>query len=193
MHAYAGGSRARMLGILATISVAIAIVLNVLWQTIHFEYDWLVSAPTVAGVFAILYEFVDARAWKWGWLHTIGLIDTPVVDGTYKGTLKSTWEKTTVPVEIRIDQRWTRMRVRFEVTEPRSSTSVSIASFLALDGHTDARLTYTYKNEIRPSTADEDMRDHDGTADLLVDKYGKAGGRYFNARGRQGDLELVRA
>lgn len=36
------------------------------------------------------------------------------------------------------------------------------------------------------------MSDHDGTAELVITPDGHATGRYFNARCRQGILELTR-
>jgi len=192
MHSYAGDNRLKMLGAIATVSVAVAIVVNFVWDRLGFEYDWLVSAPTVAGAFAGLHQLVDARLWKWSPLHRIGLIDTPVIDGVYVGTLNSTWPGDPVPIRIQIDQRWTNICIRFEVTAPATSNSLSVTAALQREGHRDAALTYTYKNAIRPATAGDDMRDHDGTADVTITRDGKLSGRYFNARGRQGELAAAR-
>jgi hypothetical protein len=53
---------------------------------------------------------------------------------------------------------------------------------------------YTYRNQTRPGVADQDMNDHDGTAEVVIDtQTGELHGRYFNFRGRQGTLTLTRA
>lgn len=192
MHAYAGGNRIPMLSALATISVIIAIAISVLLHALNFEYDWLVSGPTVAASFGLLYKFVDVVAWRWQWMRVLGLIDIPVVDGIYVGLLHSKFTGGTLKARVRIEQTWSRMQVRLDLPDDSTSTSNSVAASLARVGHRDAQLVYTYKNQIRPATADDDMRDHDGTADVEIDPAGNLVGRYFNARGRQGELELSR-
>lgn len=80
-----------------------------------------------------------------------------------------------------------------EILDKDTSRSRSVAASLEPSGHRDAHLTYTYKNEIRPGIADDDMHNHDGTADLDFDTLGgTASGKYFNARGRQGTMTLRR-
>lgn len=194
MHAYStGDSRTAAYGVLASLAVVAAIASNAAAEALGLGPAWLVSAPTVAAAFGLLYELMDRAAWRWRWVRTLGIIDTPVVDGIYEGHLVSSHEGKVVPIRLRVDQRWTAIVVRLEVLTPATSTSRSIAAALSRDGHRDARLTYTYKNEVRPGVADLDMSDHDGTADLVVHEHGAVSGRYFNARGRQGTMALVRS
>ncbi|NYF09772.1 hypothetical protein HDC94_000928 [Leifsonia sp. AK011] len=181
-----------MLSTLASISVLIAIVTSALLQKIEFEYDWLVSAPTVAASFALLYKFVDIVAWRCQWLRALGLIDIPVVDGTYVGLLHSKHTGEAIRARVRIEQTWSRMQVRLDLPEAATSSSTSVAASLTPIGHNDVQLVYTYKNQIMPASADDDMRDHDGTADVVIEPGGRLTGRYFNARGRQGELRLER-
>lgn len=194
MHVYSSHDRrAGVYAVLATIAVALAIALSATADAFSLGPPWLVSSPTVAGAYALLYRLVDTAAWKWQWLHRLGLIDTPTVDGIYDGHLLSSFHPDEIPVRIEIDQRWTRLSVRFSVVGVTTSSSRSVAADLAADGHRDARLTYTYKNIINPVVADSDMGDHDGTADLYFDTTtGAVRGRYFNARGRQGTITLQR-
>ena len=192
MHAYAGGNRVPMLAVLASISVVLAIVASALFRSIDFEYDWLVSAPTVAAAFGLLYKLVDLVAWRWAWLHKLGLIDIPVLDGTYTGHLLSKYTGTSIPARLRVEQTWTQLMVRLDLPGTETSGSISVAGSISREGHRDARLVYTYKNAVLPAKADDDMRDHDGTADIVIDPAGQLAGRYFNARGRQGELRLMR-
>ncbi|GIG03025.1 hypothetical protein [Catellatospora citrea] len=194
MHVYSSSdSRTSALGFIAVCAVLLAIGTNLAFTALKVEPAWLFSAPTVAASYGLLYKLVDQYLWKWGPLQRLGIIEVPVIDGTYTGQLVSSYMGRTLPVRIRVDQTWTRIAVRFDVLEPASSTSYSIAAGLGRDGHNDARLTYTYRNQTRPGVAEVDMNDHDGTAELTVDCVtGEMSGRYFNFRGRQGTLMLNR-
>lgn len=194
MHAYAsGGNRGPAIGMIAVLALVVAVVGNWFTEGVGLVPAWLVSAPTVAGSFGLLYQLLEHSAWKWSILHRMRLIDVPVIEGIYEGELLSSYETTRVPVRLCIDQTWSRLAVRFEVVSPATSTSYSVAAGLSSAGHHHARLVYTYRNQPKPGVADDDMRDHDGTADVVIDTLsGEITGRYFNFRGRQGSLSLQR-
>ena len=194
MHVYSyGSSRVRPLGLIAFLAVLLAIGANLLLEWLQLGPPWLISAPTVAASFAILYGLYETSAWRWRLLRLLQVADTPNVSGTYEGELVSSYNGTRLPVRIEIEQSWTRIIVRFTVVNPSSSDSISLAAALTPIGRSQARLTYTYRNLVRPGIADPDMNDHDGTAELTIDiNAGVARGRYYNYRGRQGMLQLSR-
>ncbi|TNH26247.1 hypothetical protein FHG89_21245 [Micromonospora orduensis] len=194
MHVYSSSdSRTSALGMIAVCAVLMAIGLNAAFQALSIGPAWLFSPPTVAAAFGLLYRVLDTVGWRWSWLHRLGLIQVPAVEGVYEGTLVSSYRMTTMPVRVCIDQTWTRIAIRFDVLEPMSSSSYSVAAGLSSDGHRRARLTYTYRNQTRPGVAESDMNDHDGTAELVLDLETSAlVGRYYNFRGRQGTLTLTR-
>lgn len=195
MHVYSScGSRTSALGVTALLAVLLAIAANALTTKFGIGPAWLVSAPTVAAAYGLLYRGLDRLAWRWSVLHRLGLIETPIVEGVYEGQVVSSYRQATLPVRLRIDQTWTRIAIRFEVLRPTaSSTSYSVAANLDRAGHDDARLTYTYRNQAQPGVAEVDMYDHDGTVEVTVDRTrGSITGRYFNFRGRQGTITLSR-
>jgi hypothetical protein len=194
VHVYSSSeNRTSALGMIAVLAVVLAISVNALTSALGIGPAWLISAPTVAAAYGLLYKAVDEFAWRWRLLHRLGIIEVPIVDGIYEGQLISSYQQTTLPCRIRIDQTWTRIAIAFEVLQPQTSTSYSIMAGLGRDGHNHARLTYTYRNQTRPGVAEVDMNDHDGTAEVTVDcSNGKIAGRYFNFRGRQGTLTLAR-
>ncbi len=152
------------------------------------------SAPTVAAVFGILYGVLDKWAWRWRVLRATSVITTPVVSGNYVGLLRSSYNGTERAIVLDVEQSWTRIVIRFSVTDVQSSDSISLAAAVTDIGQHHARLTYVYRNTVRPGLADADMNDHDGTAELTLDtKAGSATGRYYNYRGRQGTLALTRS
>lgn len=193
MHSYASSSnRSKPLGLLAVCSVAAAIALQAVFDHLKIGPAWLLSPPTVGGSFGLLFLLVDRWAWRWPLLRKPGIIDTPIVEGTYEGLLRTSWDGSTREVRVKIDQTWTQIAIQFEVLAKKTSTSYSVAAAVETLGHTDARLTYTYRNQIRPGVADDDMKDHDGTAEVTISGAGAMSGRYYNFRGRQGTLELTR-
>jgi len=195
VHVYSSSdNRTPALGAIAAGAVLIAIGMNVAAEALGIGPAWLVSSPTVAAAFGLIYRFVDTVAWRWPLLRRLGLIEVPLLQGTYDGRLISSYQQTTRPVRICIDQTWSKIVIRFDVLPPTSSTSYSVTAGLSTVGHHQARLTYTYRNQTRPGVADQDMNDHDGTAEVVIDtQTGELHGRYFNFRGRQGTLTLTRA
>lgn len=192
MHAYATGSRTEAYSFLAVIAVILAIALNAGVDATGFEFGWIVSAPSVGGFFAILLRLFDTKAWRWKWIRRSGITATPIVEGIYEGKIRSTYQGVEVPVRLKVEQRWLRILIRFQVLNPQTSESRSAAAAVTDEGHNDARLIYTYSNRIRHGIADDDMGDHDGAAEVVVTPDGQISGRYFNARGRQGTMQLSR-
>lgn len=195
MHAYSGDDPRRIyaLGMIATIAVVVAITVNWLFSQQAVVPSWLFSAPTLASVFGIGYLAMDRYCWRWAIIRWLGLVETPLIEGEYIGTITSTYQQQSLPVRVCVDQTWTRIAVRFEVLNPASSTSISMTAGLRQSGHNHARLTYTYRNQVQPGIADPDMNDHDGTAELGIGPTGTANGRYYNFRGRQGTMVLQRS
>jgi hypothetical protein len=195
MHVYStADSRTSALGTIAVMAVVFAIAANAISEKFDLGPAWLISAPTVAAVYGLLYQVLDRIAWRWEIVRRLGLVDTPLIDGTYEGLLISSYQQKEVSVRLRIDQTWTKISIRLEVLGPaRTSTSYSVTAGLGRDGHQDARLTYTYRNQTRPGVADADMNDHDGTAEIVIDgQIARVSGRYYNFRGRQGTISLER-
>lgn len=191
MHAYSGGgSKTSALGAIAVLAVLLAMAANWLFALQGVIPPWLLSAPTVAGFYGLLYFGLERHAWKWPAVRALGIVDTPVIEGRYEGSLVTTYNGSTRPIRLEIDQTWTRIAVRFTVMEPASSTSYSVSASLDRAGHDKSRLTYSYNNRTRPGVADNDMADHDGTAELTFEGDGTASGRYYNFRGNRGTLTV---
>jgi hypothetical protein len=193
MHAYATG-QSRLDGYVTIAVFAVAVAIGVHWliDVAGVEPTWWVGAPALAGAYGLVFKVFDRSAWRWR-IWRFGLTDIPDVQGVYEGELQSSYNGIKLPVRICVDQTWTAIAVRFEVTgETTSSTSYSLTAGLDLSGHDRARLIYTYRNQTRPGIAPEDLNDHDGTAELNISLIGEIQGRYYNLRGRNGALTLNR-
>lgn len=152
--------------------------------------SWLVSAPSLAGCFGFLYALMERNAWNWPVVRRLGLSTVPNVSGRYEGTLISE-EHGDFHIHLRIDQTWSRLLIRLTLTS-NTSSSESVAAAISRRGLDDAQIIYTFENRPHPGIADPDMADHTGTA-ILNYSDGRLSGRYFNARGRTGYINLSRA
>jgi hypothetical protein len=194
MHLYSSDDeRTPALAMIAAGAVVLAVMANAVADRLGVGPAWLFSPPAVAACFGLLYRVMDTVAWRWPLLHRLGVVHVPILHGTYEGQLVSSHEHTTRQVRVCIDQTWTRIAIRLDMLAPTSSTSRSTTAGIFSDGHFRNRLTYTYRNQIRPGVADPAMNDHDGTTDVVIDaRSGEFTGRYFTQRGTQGTLTLRR-
>lgn len=197
MHSYSTHeTRVGVLGIIAVISVAVAWLL--VWTTSHWDWpEWLVSVPSLGGVFALLYSAFDRWLWRLPLMRQIGLVDVADVAGTYVGTLTSTFkdksgEQVKRNVTFNIRQTWTNIEVTMAVrggsSTSRSQSAVASVSNRGLGTH----LVYVYHNQVNPGVADPDMSDHEGAADVEITFDGVITGRYFNSRPRAGSIHARR-
>ncbi len=198
MHAYASlGNHVRVYGLLAVLSVIVSWGLYWLAGLVSLP-EWLISVPSVAGVFALLYVAFDRWAWKWRVCRMFGLSPTPDLSGCYDGLLTSNYRMSgddgpsQREIEIQIVQTWSRLAVTLKVKRG-TSTSTSISAMAAMTEYAeDTRLVYVYRNQVAPAIADSDMSDHEGMADITISRQGELRGRYFNSRPRSGTLVAQR-
>lgn len=194
MHAYAT-PQPRMTGfvVIGFVAVVLAMGANAIAEGVGAPPAWLIGAPALAGAYGLCFQVFDRWAWRWPPLKALRVPKTPDIEGVYEGELRSSFEGAPVlTVRIEIDQSWTAIAIRFEVTGETTSTSNSVTAGLEQSGHEHARLSYTYRNQTSPGIAPEDLNDHDGTAELTFYPTGRVRGRYYNLRGRNGSLELER-
>lgn len=197
MHPYSTyDSKVRVQSLLTVCSVATAWLISIAASTIEWP-QWLVGAPSVVGVYALLYGVFDRWLWRTPIAQRTQLVPVPDLSGVYEGRLTSTFkdadgENVVRDIELMIQQTWTRMSVEMNVISGSSSSrSISAIGSISKDG-TSARLIYLYQNKVNPGLADEDMRDHEGVADLRIRPDGSLEGTYFNARTRKGTIQASR-
>lgn len=197
MHSYSTDeSRVSAYSLLAVVAVLLAWA--IVAATSRFSWpQWLVSAPSMAATFALVYRLFDLYAWRWPVWRRLGLVGIDDLSGTYQGRLTSTYKDASGnnvdrDIVIVVVQTWTRIKVEMTVsTGASSSMSTSALGSVVHDG-TASCLTYIYKNKVNPGKADADMGDHDGAADLRIYADGKVSGRYFNSRPRAGTIEATK-
>lgn len=173
--------------------MVLAMAANAVAEGVGAPPAWLIGAPALAGAYGLCFQVFDRWAWRWPLLKALRVPKNPDIEGVYEGELRSSFDRErAIPVRIEIDQSWTAIAIRFEVTGEVTSTSSSVTAGLEQVGHGHARLTYTYRNQTSPGIAPDNLNDHDGTAELVIDSTGRVRGRYYNLRGRNGSLSLQR-
>jgi hypothetical protein len=198
MHSYSTGEqRVRVYAALAVISVVIAWVL--VWLLSHWRWpEWLVSVPSLGGVYAGLYQVFNRRLWRTKLVRQLGLVGVDDISGEYTGSIISTWndnegKPVRRDVAFRIQQTWTQIEITMKVgggsSSSRSQSAVASVGHRAGATH----LVYVYRNQVNPGLADSDMADHEGAADIEISPDGTLSGRYFNSRPRAGSIEASRS
>lgn len=197
MHSYSTDeSRVSVYSLLAVVAVVLAWVIVAATSRLSWP-EWLVSAPSMAATFALVYRLFDRVGWRWAIMRQLGLVEVRDISGTYRGRLVSTFKDSQgQPVErdvtIHVGQTWTKLAVEMTVSSGTSSSmSTSALGSVTHDGVASC-LTYVYKNRVNPGLADADMGDHDGAADLRIYADGRLAGRYFNGRPRAGTIHAVK-
>jgi SMODS-associating 2TM, beta-strand rich effector domain len=197
MHHYSTPeSRVRVYGAIAVPAVISAWLIY--WATSGLSWpEWLISAPSVVGTYALFYSLFDRYAWNWRLSRQLGLSGVPNVSGIYEGELVSSWidasgSKVRRPVRFEIAQTWSRIHIYMKVTTGSSSSQSQSAVASVGANPNAARTRYIYINKVNPGLADEDMADHDGAAEILIRPSGELTGTYFNGRPRKGSIVAKR-
>jgi hypothetical protein len=183
-HPYSTNSEERKhvplyLAILAVISsLGLAALLRKIGLTPPLWVDFI----SVMGLCGVLYGFFKGVAWKWGWLRSLVSVSTPILAGTWSGTVQSDYDGVTRPahdVEAVVGQDWTEIVVR--LIGPNSKSHSLSASMVVTED--ECILIYDYINEPNADAA-ESMHMHRGTARLVLTETDRLEGDYYTGRDR---------
>ena len=148
MHDYAIDSRERVLvvRVLFMASALVAGVAAVLIPSDLTPVRWLLPVPSIALVFGVSYWAFDNWLWRWQFLRTARLIRVPDLRGAWMGTIASSYYEfeNCQPVNVTIEQTWTRMAVRLKAPESRSWSLTASVLTNAPEG---VVLTFLFDNE----------------------------------------------
>ena len=190
MNSYNPSGNKGVVVFLLIISVLLAGFIHTGLNAIN-EYRWLISVPSVAGIYQILYYMFDRYIWKWSLLRKIDLVTVPDLNGKWRGQLTSSHksDRHAYPISVIITQRWSKILIRLEAEK---SHSRSIAANFLTDDPSSPELVYVYDNDPK-AIVSESMHAHSGTARLrLIDSILQ--GKYYTGQDRKtvGDIELER-
>ena len=194
MHDYAIDSRERVL-VVRILFMASAVVSGVATALIPpdlIPMRWLLPLPSIALVFGVSYWAFDNWLWRWRFLRTLRLVSLPDLRGAWEGTVASSYTEfeKTQPVDVTIEQTWTKLAVRLNAAESRSW---SVTGSVLANAPEGLVLTYLFDNEPRAEAAGT-MQRFRGTTVLVCAEPGRLEGHYYTGRGRatHGALKLRR-
>ena len=175
------------------------------WQFVTgtTQSDWSITrfVLTSVTVLEIAFILVINRIWRWAWRNApqLNVWIFPDLNGTWRGTLSSTWidPDTKLPIDpieatIAIKQDWRRVDVRLQTEE---ADSRSTRFWLEADRPFQRyRIWYGYDHEPHQAARPRNQP-HDGFAYLEVeweDEPEVLRGSYYTSRKTSGDMEFRR-
>ncbi len=177
---------------LAVLAVVSSLGLAALFHCIGWIPPLWIDFTSVMGLYGVLYGLFKRVAWKWRWLRSIARVSTPILAGTWNGTLQSDYGGVTGPahtVEVVIGQDWTEMVIR--LIGPNSKSHSLSASMVVTED--ECIVIYDYLNEPNSEAADT-MHMHRGTARVVLTGTDRLEGSYYTGRDRKntGAMKLRR-
>lgn len=158
----------------------------------------LARIPDVVLIYGALYLIFTKWLWR-HWVFAGWLIPFPNLEGTWKGTIRSTWVDPSTgrpaepsPMVLVIRQTFSTLSCSIYT---RESSSVSTAASLHIHEDSDAKsISYAYTNTPRVGVRDRSVV-HDGAAMLRVVTTPelRLKGEYWTNRKSTGEMELTRS
>lgn len=158
--------------------------------------DWMFDPASAAAWFAILFYLFEHYVWRWKLLHRAKLVQLPNLNGSWTGTLKSSYDNfaKTHDIVITVKQTWSRLIVELATEQ---SGSKSETGSVYVNKASQPILVYTYLNIPNPNQL-ESMAIHAGTTTLELQECNEGmrlTGHYYSGRGRgnYGEITLSKS
>jgi len=191
-HPYATNSDERKMVpfFLAVLAVFTTFALTALFATFHWTPPASVDVTSTMAIYGVYYWLFKKFCWKWKWLRSVGIVSTPIIEGTWVGTVKTSHAEGAPRhnVHAAIGQDWTDILIR--VQGPNSHSRSTSASMTVTEDET--LLIYQYLNEPN-ADAPETLQIHYGTGRVTL-RNDELQGEYYTGRGRLniGTIQLLR-
>jgi len=190
MHPYSTNTNERKIipFYLACIAIVLTWGMSAILAKLQISFPWWASAPSVMGIYGLLYSVFDKFIWRKPFLKKLGIIKTPDISGKWRGKLQSSFNSQDfVNTDVKISQTWTEIEILLKTD---NSCSNSTVASIMVGVSNNASLHYQYQNNPKSSSVDS-MQIHYGTTYLSCSG-DKLEGEYYSGRGRQniGSIEL---
>jgi hypothetical protein len=162
-------------------------------REMNITVETIKTIPDAITIYAVLAFFFVKWGWKWrifrGWL-----VPFPNLQGTWEGTITSTWKSTAgqapapIPATLVIRHKFSEISCVLYTGE---SESHSMAAQVNEDSAGVLRLSYTYTSRPKPSVRDR-SEIHDGAAVLTVGEAPTLSlkGEYWTGRKTTGEMSF---
>lgn len=175
--------------VLFLISFGICYLLNFVFNYFNISIPLYIESPTPFFVFGLLYKAFDKCLWKAKWIRFPLDINTPDLNGTWKGEYESSYKSDDCEngtkkgkVNMTITQSWTRIRI---VSENEKSNSYSQLAGICVNHGKGIVLKFEYENDSDRNLEDT-MNLHTGFTALKYDeKIDVLEGTYYTDRNRR--------
>ena len=194
MHAYITDSDERrdVPFYLAAAAVFVSLSVSTLFGLFKITIPGWLDITSVPLLYGLLYAAFNKSCWRWSLFRRLKIVKVPALHGEWRGYVLSIHDdfKTKHEVNLRIEQEWSRMRIKLKGDLSRSHSFLAAVLVDAPDG---VVLDYEYLNEPLPG-AREAMQIHHGTTRLNVVSRDVMDGYYYTGRGRgtYGHIHLSR-
>lgn len=187
MHTYSIDSQERrnIFIFLITLGIITAIFVSQrLPQTELISQLKLLIDPTSPLFFISIFWLIFDRI-LWKKFARLRLIQTPNLNGKYKGKLKSSFSDSEHIINLSITQTWSKISIRLTT---KQSKSKSYNAFMSVENSNSISLTYLYENN--PLDTNINMKHHKGTIRLDFDNK-LINGWYYTDRNRDNNFGSV--
>ena len=149
----------------------------------------LISGISVSLLYAVISWLYNNYIWKIKFLNNIHKI--PNLNGKWVGSLTSSYNSTTIPMELTIKQDWNNISFKSEFPNTNSSSYSNNCS-IEIQNHAGIIISLGFTNN--SSDIQQQIRQYDGYNILTLKEDGSISARYFNNRGNgnHGTFELQR-
>lgn len=167
MHPYATDSqeRVKVIAVLVVISMVLGGVLSRVVPDMPDWLTWFIDFSSAA-LFGVLFTLTNRWFWRWPILRPLRMFALPDLNGSWEGTLQSSYDdyKKVHICRLVITQNWMNVCVLFSIAQSKSH---SRAASILLDENGEIVLRYEYHNE--PNEVERSILDpHWGTARLVL-------------------------
>lgn len=130
------------------------------------------DASNIVPALVIVGWLFEQWGWRWAPLHQVGLVSTPVVIGTWKGTLESSWvnpktNHTDPPKTVYLAIRQTAVSISVRLLTNESASDL-LHGLVGKRPSGYPAISYTYRNEPHLALQQTSSRIHHGAADIEI-------------------------
>ncbi|MBX0359164.1 hypothetical protein [Halobacillus sp. Nhm2S1] len=181
MHEYSiDVDRNKILFVLAALSILISGLATSFLNNVIDSIPFIGFSVSIAsmGIFGLLYSLFNKFIWKTKLLHQLGIVQTPNLNGTWRGEFQSSYYdfEESLPAVLIIEQTWSKICIRGKFNHSKSS---SYTTSIKVNDGGGTKLFYSYFNDKDPEHYKKGMSNHRGYGRLEITN-DKLDGRYFN-------------